>query len=293
MLKNFGKRKGAPITIFFRNVFHLVLQKKLLGEPFCILKNSWYQNSSRIRGAGRLSPLPVERFPSQNTEKVRRGHILCFKIFQESKVLMDQRGYFGGGVKFPRFSVGTVLSHSSEGFLRGTFLWFTNILVWNNYMDKRFITIFVQIVLSHSSEGFRRGTFLCFRNLLVWKDFVDKRVVSRLSVEIVLSPSTQTICRGTILCFRLFPVSNTFKDKRGRGAYPKIVSYMFCLTLPKRFVAEDICNSQNICFREMFGIRKGAAYHDWPSSKFFVSLYGKIPLEKPSEISKKLRYRKH
>ena len=105
-----------------------------------------------------------------------------------------------------------------------------------------------------------------------------------------MSPSTQTICRGTILCFRLFPVSNTFKDKRGRGAYPKIVSYMFCLTLPKRFVAEDICNSQNICFREMFGIRKGAAYHDCPSSKFFVSLYGKIPLEKPSESSKKLRY---
>ena len=146
--------------------------------------------------------------------------------------------------------------------------------------------------MSYGLEGFRRGTFLCFRNVLVCRDFMDKRVVLQLSVEIVMSPSTQTFCRGTLLCSRLFPVSNIFKDKRGRGSYPKFLSCMFCLTVPKRFIADDIRNSPNICYRKMFGIRKGAAYHDSLSSKIFVRLYARIHLEKPSEFSIKLWYRK-
>ena len=85
----------------------------------------------------------------------------------------------------------------------------------------------VETVLSHSSEDFCRGTFMWLRSILVWKNYMYKRDVSRFSVETVLSPSTQTLCRGTLLCFRLFPESNTFEDKRARGAYPNFCHICF------------------------------------------------------------------
>ena len=217
-------------------------------------------------------------------------------MFQKSSDIENSNfSTIGGAERLSPLSVELFLSQNTKAFRRCSVLSFRKLLLSKYFMDQMGVELSefsVETVLSHSSEVFRRGTFLCFRNLLVWKGFVDKRVVSRLSVESALSPSTQTVCRGTLLCFRLFPVSNTFKDKKGSGVYPNFVSYMFCLTVPKRFVAEDICNSQNICFRKIFGIRKGAAHHDSPSSKFFVSFYWKKPFGEAFWIFKKLWYRK-
>ena len=39
-----------------------------------------------------------------------------------------------------------------------------------------------EVVLPHSTESLRSATVLCFRNILLWKDFMDKRWVSRFQV---------------------------------------------------------------------------------------------------------------
>ena len=59
----------------------------------------------------------------------------------------------------------------------------------------------VKIFLSHSTEKLRRGTFLFFTKILISEYFMDKRWrvkeggVSRHSVELVLSQSTEKLRR--------------------------------------------------------------------------------------------------
>ena len=65
------------------------------------------------RGMPRFS---VENFFSHSTGKLRRGTILCFRIFLVSNNFMDKRGGLS------RFSVRNFLSHSAEKFHSGTIL---------------------------------------------------------------------------------------------------------------------------------------------------------------------------
>ena len=74
--------------------------------------------------------------------------------------------------------------------------------------DGRSITIFCQIFLSHSSEELRRGTFLFHTNFVVSEYFMEKRWgvkeggVSRYSVKKLLSQSTEEL-RGEPFCVSL------------------------------------------------------------------------------------------
>ena len=100
---------------------------------------------------------------------------------------------------------------------KGTFLFFTNILLSKNFMAKRWgvkeggvSRYSFKHFLSQSTEKLRSGTFLFFTKFPVSKNFMAKRLgmkeggVSRYSVKIFLSHSTEKLRRGTFLCFTKF-----------------------------------------------------------------------------------------
>ena len=62
-------------------------------------------------------------------------------------------------------------------------------------------------------------------------------------------------------------------DKKGGGReYHDFPSKFVCLTVPKDFVRESLCNSEKIRYEEKSMVKRGVArqYHDFPSN-FFVS----------------------
>ena len=93
-----------------------------------------------------------------------------------------------------------------------------------------------------------------------WERWVE---LSRFSVETVL-PTVAKVFVGEPFCG-----SETFwygKILCIKGMYHDFPSKLFCLPVPTHFVEDNLCVSQNLWSRKMFGIRKGGTYHDSPSS---------------------------
>ena len=72
-------------------------------------------------------------------------------------------------------------------------------------------------VLSHSTESFLRETLLCLRKVRNPQNFMPKRGISRLSVESLLSHSAEKLCRGTLLCSTKLLLSKFFTEKGAGG----------------------------------------------------------------------------
>ena len=99
--------------------------------------------------------------------------------------------------------------------------------------------------------------------------------VSRFSVESFLFHIAEKFCRWTLLCC----VSESFRQRkslwiRGEGECQDFRSKIFCLTVPKKFVEEPFCVSENLWFRKMLGIREGAGITIFRQN-CFVSQYRK------------------
>ena len=101
----------------------------------------------------------------------------------------------------------------------------------------------VENFLPHSAEKFRGGTLQCFKKFRVSKNFMLQRVMSRFSVEFLLYRKTLQ-ANPSVLCFRKFSVAKKFVDNRG-GEYQNFPSKNFRLKVPKNFVEEPFCISQN------------------------------------------------
>ena len=85
--------------------------------------------------------------------------------------------------------------------------------------------------------------------------------VSRFSVENFLSHSAQKFRRGTLLIsFRKFLVAKILWIRGGRE-YQDFPSKNFCLTVPKNFVEEPVCVSENFGYRKSLCLR--GEYHDF------------------------------
>ena len=72
--------------------------------------------------------------------------------------------------------------------------------------------------------------------------------VSPIFVKLVLSHRNESFCRGIDLCSRNFEVSKNFMPIR------KISLFFMkscCLTVPKNFIGEPPCVSQNFRYREI------------------------------------------
>ena len=59
-------------------------------------------------------------------------------------------------------------------------------------------------------------------------------------------------------CFRIFGVSKNFMHNRGYHNFPFKI---FCLTVPKNFVEEPVCVSENFGYQKTLCLR--AEYHDF------------------------------
>ena len=67
----------------------------------------------------------------------------------------------------------------------------------------------------------------------------------------------------------------------------------FCLTVPKNFVEDLFCVSENFCYRKMLGIRdRGGGYQDFPSKTFCLTVPKNFVAE-PFCVSQNFCYRKN
>ena len=76
--------------------------------------------------------------------------------------------------------------------------------------------------------------------------------VSRSSVENFLPHSAENFCRGTLQCFINFGYRKTLCLW---GEYHDFLLKICCLTVPKIFVGEPFCVSQNFWYRKNLWIR--------------------------------------
>ena len=83
----------------------------------------------------------------------------------------------------------------------------------------------------------------------------------RFSVEKFLSHSAKKIRRGTLLHFKKLLVSKTLWIRGGGGYHafpPKIQIFQICcFTVPKNFVGEHFCVSENFWYGKILWIRGG------------------------------------
>ena len=153
-------------------------------------------------------------------------------------------------------------------------------------MPKKGISLFsVKNFLSHSAENIRRGSLLCFKKILVSKLFMHRREgASRYCrKKFVSQDRNEKLGKGTLMFFRKFLVSKKFLWVRKGEGYHDFSSEIFCLTMPKNFVRERFCVSENFGYRKVLCIRRG--YHYFPLI-FSVSQWRKIEME-PILVSEK------
>ena len=114
----------------------------------------------------------------------------------------------------------------------------------------------VENLLSQSTEKNPRGTILSFKKPLVSKEFTDKgwcrQQVLRFSVTIFLSHNADKSLGGTLLCFRKLRASKKFMHLCIRGIGHDSLSKVFCLTVPKMFIAELFLVSEKFFYRNFF-----------------------------------------
>ena len=68
-------------------------------------------------------------------------------------------------------------------------------------------------------------------------------------MEKLLAHSTEILRRRKLLCFRNFLISRSFTDEKGGREYHDFSSKICYLTVPKSFVGEPLCVSENFCYR--------------------------------------------
>ena len=100
-----------------------------------------------------------------------------------------------------------------------------------------------------------------FQKIWVSKSFMHKKGISLFSVEIFLSHRVEKFRGGTIQCFRKLRVSKNFLHKKGISLLP--VEIFFCFTVPKKFVREPFCDSNNFRYQKFscIGEGEGASRH--------------------------------
>ena len=116
---------------------------------------------------------------------------------------------------------------------------------------------------------------LCFRKLLVAKFFMDKKGgISRVSVENFLSDSAEKFRSGTPQCVINFGYR---KILCFRGLCNDFLSKMFCLTVPKHFVAETLCAVfQRKCSCEKVYGQEGVGVSSFSVNVFLSDSAGKF-----------------
>ena len=147
-----------------------------------------------------------------------------------------------------------------------------------SFLLKRVMPYFsVGIVLSHSTNTFRERTLLCcFKNLPVAKRFMDKGQGGSIKIYrriFFVSQCRQNRSR-TILCSTKLLVSAISMDKTGKlvQGLSRFSVTNCCLRVSKIIVEEPSCASKYLRYRKTLRIREGAGFTIF-RQKCFVSRY--------------------
>ena len=105
-----------------------------------------------------------------------------------------------------------------------------------------------------------------------------------------LSHSTKKYRRGTLVCFSIDRVPKIFMGKR-RGVRVTIFCQSLFLTVPKNFVGQPFCVSENFVYRKSLWIREEGCVSQFLSK--CVSDSTKKIVGQPFCVSEKIGYRKN
>ena len=137
-------------------------------------------------------------------------------------------------------------------------MFFRKILVTKNLTDKRrrrCITVFCQSFCLTVPKILEGEPFCGPEKIRVSKNFTHKKWISFICAIKFLSHRVQKFRRGTRLCFRKIRVWEIFMDKRRGGCITNFCQ-CFCLTVPKKFVGQPFCVSENFVYRKILWIRE-------------------------------------
>ena len=137
-------------------------------------------------------------------------------------------------------------------------MFFRKILVTKNLTDKRrrrCITVFCQSFCLTVPKILEGEPFCGPEKIRVSKNFTHKKWISFICAIKFLSHRVQKFRRGTRLCFRKIRVWEIFMDKRRGGCITNFCQ-CFCLTVPKKFVGQPFCVSENFVYRNILWIRE-------------------------------------
>ena len=284
-----GRRNGWGITVFRRQFVVSQYRKISQRKTFGFSENFGYRKFLCI-GAF-LPRFSVENLLYHSPEKIPRGTISSLKKHLVSKKIMDMMGRREGFsitscrrkfvvTKYRKtFCVAEYFFHRNVSRIREEkrgrsdyhdFLsriycltvpknlqCFRSFRLLKSVLHKRGLPrVSVENLLSQSTEKNPRGTILSFKKPLVSKEFTDKgwcrQQVLRFSVTIFLSHNADKSLGGTLLCFRKLRVSKKFMHLCIRGIGHDSLSKVFCLTVPKMFIAELFLVSEKFFYRNFF-----------------------------------------
>ena len=120
--------RGGGYHELWSKLFGLTVPKSFVKNPSWFQKNSGIENFYGWAGRGEYHNFPSKFFgiTVQSTEKFRRGTLLCFRNFQVSKNVTDNRG--GGYHDFSSKLFGLTVPKSfvEKHFLVSEKLWYRN-----------------------------------------------------------------------------------------------------------------------------------------------------------------------
>ena len=240
--KSEGGREG--LSRFSVKKLCPTVRKNFVEVPFFVPQKLWYRKNLAKREGASIT-IFRRNILSNSTQSFRRGMLLCFRKFRVSKKLMPKRG-------ISRNSMENLLSHSAESFCRGILLCFRKFRLSKNIMSEREKSRFsIENLLSLCTEKFVVEPISKSLKSGVGNCLLGK-VLSRFSGETLSSQCTEKLRRGTLLCSTKNLVFKKIMDKREgeseeeREGLSRSSVKKFCLTLPKNFVAETFCASQNL-----------------------------------------------
>ena len=194
---------------------------------------------------------------SHSIKKHRRGNLLCFGKKLISRSFMDK----WGEERLSRFQSDVFSLSLPKKFVEKPFcvletFWYRKMLGIREGRVSRFS---VQTVLSHSTKKLRRRTLLCFRKI-EFRKLLRIRRRYHYSLLINFCPTESKIFVGEHVCVsENFGYRNFLWIKR-RGGCITIFCQSLRLTVPKNFVGQTFCVSEKTGHRKNLRIKSGLHY---------------------------------
>ena len=148
-----------------------------------------------------------------------------------------------------RLSNKIVSIRGTESFCWGILLCFRRFRLSKIFTHERGLSrVSPENLLSHSTKKLRTFSVsekVWYRKMLWIGEGGEEGGSITFFCQSFVSQGAEKIGRGTLLCFGFFLLSKNVRDQRGGGNHT-FLSELFFVTVPKHFVEEPLCVSQNV-----------------------------------------------